>query len=75
MVVQGFEALAVMAQSWENFLLEEVEQNDLSEKKASGQGAIARALSALLQQAWLTVPLVSFLLIVIFLCFKNCSVA
>ncbi|TYI92538.1 hypothetical protein E1A91_D02G077100v1 [Gossypium mustelinum] len=56
-VVRGFEALAVMAQSWENFMLEEVEQNDSSEKKASGQGAIARALSALLQQAWLTVPL------------------
>ncbi|PPS16878.1 hypothetical protein GOBAR_AA03686 [Gossypium barbadense] len=56
-VVRGFEALAVMAQSWEDFMLEKVEQNDSSEKKASGQGAIARALSALLQQAWLTVPL------------------
>ena len=66
MVVRGFEALAVMAQSWETFMLEEVEQNDSSEKKASGQAAIARALSALLQQAWLTVSLVGFLLIVIF---------
>ncbi|XVE82344.1 hypothetical protein DITRI_Ditri15bG0140800 [Diplodiscus trichospermus] len=56
-VVRGFEALAVMAQSWETFMLEEVGQNDSSEKQASSQAAIARALSALLQQAWLTVPL------------------
>ncbi|KAL4273520.1 hypothetical protein GQ457_13G023310 [Hibiscus cannabinus] len=56
-VVRGFEALAVMAQSWESFMDEEDEQNDSSEKKASGQAAIGRALSALLQQAWLMVPL------------------
>ncbi|KAE8724211.1 methyltransferase-like protein 21D-like [Hibiscus syriacus] len=32
-VERGFEALAVMAQSWENFIDEEDEQNDSSEKK------------------------------------------
>ncbi|XVF28138.1 hypothetical protein REPUB_Repub15cG0003400 [Reevesia pubescens] len=56
-VVRGFEALAVTAQSWESFMLEEDEQTDTSQKQASGQAAIARALSALLQKAWLTVPL------------------
>ncbi|OMO58548.1 hypothetical protein COLO4_34539 [Corchorus olitorius] len=56
-VVRGFEALAVIAQSWETFMLQEVEQNDSDEKQASGQAAIARALSALLQQAWIAVPL------------------
>ncbi|XP_022760760.1 importin beta-like SAD2 isoform X4 [Durio zibethinus] len=56
-VERGFEALAVMAQSWENFMLEELEQIDSNEKHASGQAAITRALSALLQQAWLTIPL------------------
>lgn len=72
MVVKGFEAIVVMAQSWETFMLEDAEHNDSDEKRASGQAAIARALSSLLQQAWLTVPLVSFL-IVIFVIFVNCS--
>lgn len=56
-VVKGFEAIVVMAQSWETFMLEDAEHNDSDEKRASGQAAIARALSSLLQQAWLTVPL------------------
>ena len=43
-----------MAQSWENSMPEEAEQNDSSEKWMAGQAAIAKALSALLQQAWLT---------------------
>lgn len=51
---QGFAALAVMAQSWENFMPEELEQNELSEKWTSGRATIGRAFSALLQQAWLS---------------------
>jgi hypothetical protein len=43
-----------MAQSWENVMPEELEQNELSEKWASGRATIARAFSALLQQAWLS---------------------
>ena len=54
MVEQGFSALAVMAQSWENFMPEELEQNESSEKWASGRATIGRAFSALLQQAWLS---------------------
>ncbi|XP_062143385.1 importin beta-like SAD2 homolog isoform X2 [Alnus glutinosa] len=53
-VEQGFAALAVMAQSWENFMPEELEQNELSEKWASGRATVGRAFSALLQQAWLS---------------------
>lgn len=53
MVESGFAALAVMAKSWENFLPEEIEQIESGEKWASGQAAIGRALSALLQQTWL----------------------
>ncbi|XP_021594154.1 importin beta-like SAD2 isoform X3 [Manihot esculenta] len=52
-VESGFAALAVMAKSWENFLPEEIEQIESGEKWASGQAAIGRALSALLQQTWL----------------------
>ncbi|KAJ0034879.1 hypothetical protein Pint_24242 [Pistacia integerrima] len=52
-VERGFAALALMAQSWENFMPEEVEQSKSSEKWKSSQAAIAKALSALLQQAWL----------------------
>lgn len=61
MVERGFAALALMAQSWENFLREEVELDQSSGKWESGQAAIAKAFSALLQQAWLThiQPLVS----------------
>ena len=54
MVEKGFAALAVMAQSWENFLSEDSEQKESSEKWASGRATIGRAFSALLQQAWLT---------------------
>jgi hypothetical protein len=43
-----------MAQSWENFMPEELEQNELSEKWASGRATVGRAFSALLQQAWLS---------------------
>ncbi|PON93061.1 Coatomer beta subunit [Trema orientale] len=53
MVEKGFAALAVMAQSWENFLSEESEE-DTSEKWASGRAAVGGAFSVLLQQAWLT---------------------
>ncbi|KAI9195873.1 hypothetical protein LWI28_018945 [Acer negundo] len=53
-VERGFAALALMAQSWENSMPEEAERNDSSEKWMSGQATIAKALSALLQQAWLT---------------------
>ncbi|EXB80274.1 hypothetical protein L484_025130 [Morus notabilis] len=54
MVEKGFGALAVMAQSWENFLSEDREQNESSEKWASGRAAVGRAFSVLLQQAWLS---------------------
>ncbi|KAH9766422.1 Importin N-terminal domain-containing protein [Citrus sinensis] len=53
-VERGFAALALMAQYWENFLHEEVELDQSSGKWESGQAAIAKAFSALLQQAWLT---------------------
>ncbi|KAF5464846.1 hypothetical protein F2P56_014895 [Juglans regia] len=53
-VERGFAALAVMAQSWENLLPEEIEQNELSEKWTSGRATIGRAFSALLQHAWLS---------------------
>ncbi|XP_057992891.1 uncharacterized protein LOC110632928 isoform X2 [Hevea brasiliensis] len=52
-VERGFAALAVMAKSWESFLPEDFEQIESSEKWASGQAAIGKALSALLQQTWL----------------------
>lgn len=53
-VERGFAALAVMAQSWENSMPEEPEQNESSEKWASGRAAIGRAFSILLQRAWLS---------------------
>ncbi|KAF3456470.1 hypothetical protein FNV43_RR01120 [Rhamnella rubrinervis] len=54
MVEKGFSTLAVMAQFWENFLSEEFEHNESSEKWAPGRTTIGRAFSSLLQQAWLT---------------------
>lgn len=42
-----------MAQSWENFMPDEFEQIESSEKWKFGQVAIAKDFSALLQQAWL----------------------
>lgn len=53
MVEQGFEALAVIAHSWESFVLEESDKNESNEKWASGRTTIGRAFSALLQEAWL----------------------
>ncbi|XP_044500110.1 importin beta-like SAD2 homolog isoform X2 [Mangifera indica] len=53
-VERGFAALALMAQSWENSMPEEVEQDKSSEKWKSGQAAIAKSLSVLLQHAWLS---------------------
>ncbi|KAL5849056.1 hypothetical protein ACOSQ4_007069 [Xanthoceras sorbifolium] len=53
-VERGFAALALMAQSWEKSMPEAADRNDTSEKWTSGQATIAKALSALLQQAWLT---------------------
>ncbi|KAF8401236.1 hypothetical protein HHK36_012168 [Tetracentron sinense] len=53
-VERGFAALAAMAQTWEDSVPEEFEQNDSSEKWRSGWATIARTFSALLQQAWLT---------------------
>ncbi|KAL7178394.1 hypothetical protein ACSBR2_031525 [Camellia fascicularis] len=53
MVEQGFAALAVMAQCWEDSMPEEDDHNESSEVWVSGQATIARALSNLLQQGWL----------------------
>lgn len=53
MVEQGFAALAVMAQCWEDSMPEEGEQNESSDVWVSGRSTIANALSNLLQQAWL----------------------
>ncbi|KAL6952985.1 hypothetical protein U1Q18_041395 [Sarracenia purpurea var. burkii] len=53
MVEQGFAALALMAQCWEDSMPEEGEQNESSEVGLSGQATIAGAFSNLLQQAWL----------------------
>lgn len=66
MVEQGFEALAVITKTWESCMPEEVEQNQSSYNWDCGRGAIAKSLSVLLQQAWLThMPsLVSFLFFV-----------
>ncbi|XP_052204789.1 uncharacterized protein LOC127809769 isoform X3 [Diospyros lotus] len=52
-VERGFSALAVMAQCWEDSMPEEGEQSASSEVWVSGRAVIARALSGLLQQAWL----------------------
>ncbi|KAI8561936.1 hypothetical protein RHMOL_Rhmol04G0380500 [Rhododendron molle] len=53
MVEQGFAALAVMAQCWEDSMPEEGEQNESSDVWIAGRSTIANALSNLLQQAWL----------------------
>ncbi|CAL5346787.1 unnamed protein product [Camellia sinensis] len=53
MVEQGFAALAVMAQCWEDSMPEEDDHNESSEVWVSGRATIARALSNLLQQGWL----------------------
>ncbi|KAJ6891524.1 hypothetical protein NC651_024890 [Populus alba x Populus x berolinensis] len=42
-----------MSQSWENFIPEETEQIESSEKWISGRTANGKSLSALLEQAWL----------------------
>ena len=53
MVEQGFAALAIMAQCWEDSMPEEGEQKESSEVWVSGRVTIVIALSTLLQQAWL----------------------
>ncbi|KAL9352190.1 hypothetical protein Peur_054870 [Populus x canadensis] len=52
-VERGFATLAVMSQSWENFIPEETEQIESSEKWISGRTENGKSLSALLEQAWL----------------------
>ncbi|KAK9161824.1 hypothetical protein Syun_008165 [Stephania yunnanensis] len=52
-VDRGFSALAVMAKTLENCMLEEVEDNELCEKWGTSRATTARAYSILLQQAWL----------------------
>ncbi|KAJ6899691.1 hypothetical protein NC652_025981 [Populus alba x Populus x berolinensis] len=52
-VERGFATLAVMSQSWENFIPEETEQIESSEKWISGRTVNGKSLSALLEQAWL----------------------
>ncbi|KAL8151290.1 hypothetical protein V2J09_021098 [Rumex salicifolius] len=51
-VERGFAALAVMANTWQEFESNEVAA-ELDTDFASGRATIARAFSALLQQAWL----------------------
>uniref|UniRef100_A0A9I9DMS1 Importin beta-like SAD2 homolog n=1 Tax=Cucumis melo TaxID=3656 RepID=A0A9I9DMS1_CUCME len=52
-VERGFAALSVMAQSWENFILEQMEQDASCERSTSDQATISRSFSSLLQEAWL----------------------
>ncbi|KAJ7955304.1 Importin beta-like SAD2-like protein [Quillaja saponaria] len=52
-VEQGFAALAMMAQIWENSMPEESEKNKSCEKWVSSQAEMSRSFAALLQQAWL----------------------
>ncbi|XP_022958879.1 importin beta-like SAD2 homolog isoform X1 [Cucurbita moschata] len=59
-VERGFAALSVMAQSWENFILEKTEQDASCERSTSEQATISRSFSSLLQQAWLA-PMYSLL--------------
>lgn len=54
MVERGFASLAVMVQCWEDSMPEEDEESEPTGAWASGQATIARDLSTLLQQAWLT---------------------
>ncbi|XP_021751943.1 uncharacterized protein LOC110717528 [Chenopodium quinoa] len=58
-VIKGFAALSVMAKSWLDAVPEEEEQNYISEKWESNQRTMARAFSALLQQAWLVTKEIS----------------
>ncbi|KAM7257151.1 hypothetical protein ACFE04_012892 [Oxalis oulophora] len=53
-VEQGFETLAVISQTWHNFMLEEEVETESNEKFVGGQALMAKALSELLQQAWLS---------------------
>ncbi|XAR56947.1 hypothetical protein NMG60_11024924 [Bertholletia excelsa] len=53
MVEQGYGALVVMAQCWEDSMPEEGEHNEPDRVWLSGRATIASALSNLLQQAWL----------------------
>ncbi|XP_038723827.1 uncharacterized protein LOC120015460 isoform X2 [Tripterygium wilfordii] len=49
----GIATLAVMVRTWENYILQEVGPTELGEKCKSARTIIGKALSALLQQAWL----------------------
>lgn len=51
MVERGFAALAVMAQTWEDYMSDETKQQN--QEWQCGRAAIARTFSSLLQQAWL----------------------
>ncbi|KAL3505566.1 hypothetical protein ACH5RR_030948 [Cinchona calisaya] len=53
MVERGLATLAVMGQCWEDAVPEEIEENGSSQMWASGQEAIKKAFSDLLQHAWL----------------------
>ncbi|XP_038874632.1 importin beta-like SAD2 homolog isoform X2 [Benincasa hispida] len=52
-VERGFAALSVMAQSWENFILEKTELDASCERSTSDQATISGSFSSLLQEAWL----------------------
>ncbi|XP_077240476.1 ARM repeat superfamily protein isoform X2 [Tasmannia lanceolata] len=52
-VERGFAALASMAETWEDYLSDEVKENKSSQEWRSGWATIARTFSGLLQQAWL----------------------
>ncbi|KAG1326119.1 putative importin beta-like SAD2 [Cocos nucifera] len=51
-VERGFAALAVMAQTWEDYIPDETKKQQNQEWQC-GRAAIARTFSSLLQQAWL----------------------
>lgn len=51
-VERGFAALAVMAQTWEDYMPDETKRQQNQEWQC-GQAAIARTFSSLLHQAWL----------------------
>ncbi|XP_038975739.1 importin beta-like SAD2 isoform X2 [Phoenix dactylifera] len=51
-VEQGFAALAVMAQTWQDYMPDETKKQQNQEWQC-GRAAIARTFSSLLQQAWL----------------------
>ncbi|KAH9624051.1 hypothetical protein KSS87_019120 [Heliosperma pusillum] len=52
-VIQGFAALAVMAKCWQSVVPGENQQNSLTGQWEADQKSMAKAFSALLQQAWL----------------------